>query len=156
MGSKKKKVRTKVKRGSLRGGFLNRYDFVYAVRDTVNEAAKHAPKIINHAGNRIDKIAKRRIDQLDSIAKQRINQSSNQLNKVGRQRINQLDAVAQRRIDQLVKSAGHKIERIAPSLIRGAIEEAYKTHFRFLGNLGRRQYPKIKKRFVRRAKKRTR
>lgn len=156
MGSKKKKVCTKVKRGSLRGGFLNRYDFAYAGRDTVNEAAKHAPKIINHAGNRIDKIAKRRIDQLDSIAKQRINQSSNQLNKVAKQGINQLDGAAQWRIDQLVKSTGHEIERVAPSLIRGAIEEVYKTPFRLLGNLGRRQYRKIKNRFLRRAKKRTR
>ena len=34
-----------------RGGFLNRYDFAYAGRNTVNQAAKHldtlAPKLVN-------------------------------------------------------------------------------------------------------------
>ena len=31
------------------GGFLNRYDFAYAVRDTVNQVGKIAPKIITKA-----------------------------------------------------------------------------------------------------------
>ena len=59
------------------GGFLNRYDFAYPGKDTINQAAKH-----------------------------------------------------------LNSSAG---------LIRGAIEELYKTPFRLLGNLGRKKYKDLKK-----------
>ena len=39
------------------GGFLNRYDFAYAGRDTVNQAAKVAPSIIKAAADDINKIA---------------------------------------------------------------------------------------------------
>ena len=46
------------------GGFLNRYDFAYAGRDTVNQVGKIAPKIINQATGEINKIAQQRIDQI--------------------------------------------------------------------------------------------
>ena len=46
------------------GGFLNRYDFAYAGRDTVNQAAKVAPGVIKNAGNEINNIAKERINQI--------------------------------------------------------------------------------------------
>ena len=45
------------------GGFLNRYDFAYAGRDTVNQVEKKAPGIINKATSDINKIAQQRIDQ---------------------------------------------------------------------------------------------
>ena len=48
-------------RRKQRGGFLNRYGFAYAGRDTVNQAMKGldtlAPKLINQASKEIDKIA---------------------------------------------------------------------------------------------------
>ena len=90
------------------GGFLNRYDFAYAGRDTVNQVGKIAPGIINKASDEINKIA-------------------------------------QQRIDQVIKSGGAEIERVAPKIIRGAIEEVYKTPFRLLGNLGKRQFEKRKR-----------
>ena len=37
------------KRRSQTGGFLNRYDFAYAGRDTVNQVGKITPGIINKA-----------------------------------------------------------------------------------------------------------
>ena len=40
------------------GGFLNRCDFAYAGRDTVNQVGKIAPGIINKATADISKIAK--------------------------------------------------------------------------------------------------
>ena len=44
-----------------RGRFLNRYDFAYAGRDTVNQAVKGlvalAPKIITQATGQVDQIA---------------------------------------------------------------------------------------------------
>ena len=44
------------------GGFLNRSDFAYAGRDTVNQVGKIAPGIISKATSD-NKIAQQRIDQ---------------------------------------------------------------------------------------------
>ena len=90
------------------GGFLNRYDFVYAGRDTVNQVGKIAPKIINQATGEINKIA-------------------------------------QQRIDQVIRSGSAEIERVAPKIIKGALEEVYKTPFRLLRNFGKEQFQKIKR-----------
>ena len=89
-------------------GFLNRYDFAYAGRDTVNQVGKIAPKIITKATSDINKITKERIDQI-------------------------------------VRSGGAEIERVAPKIIKGAIEEVYKTPFRLLGNLGKKHFQNIKR-----------
>ena len=88
-------------------GFLNRYDFAYAGRDTVNQVGKIALGIINKATSDINKIA-------------------------------------QERIDQAIRTGGVEVERIVPKIIRGAIEEVYKV-FRLLGNLGKKQFQKIKR-----------
>ena len=96
------------KRRSQTGGFLNRYDFAYTGRDTVNQVGKIAPGIINKATSDINKIA-------------------------------------QQRIDQAIKTGGAEVECIAPKIIQGAIEEVYKTPFRLLGNLGKQQFQKIKR-----------
>ena len=56
-----KKKRTKK---SQVGGFLNRYNFAYAGRDTVNQVGKIVPKIVNQATGEINKIAQQRIDQI--------------------------------------------------------------------------------------------
>ena len=89
-------------------GFLNRYDFAYAGRDTVNQVVKIASKVITQATSVINKIAKERIDQI-------------------------------------VGSDGAEIERVAPKIIKGAIEEVYKTPFRLLGNFGKKHFQKIKR-----------
>ena len=47
-------------------GFLGHYDFAYAGRDTVNQAAKVAPGVIKVARNNINEIAKDRINQIIS------------------------------------------------------------------------------------------
>ena len=47
-------------------GFLNRYDFAYAGRDTVNQVAKVAPSVIRVAANDINNIAQERINQIIS------------------------------------------------------------------------------------------
>ena len=46
------------------GGFLNRYDFAYAGRNTVNQAAKVAPGVIKAAANGINTITTDRINQI--------------------------------------------------------------------------------------------
>ena len=90
------------------GGFLNRHDFAYAGRDTVNQAGKVAPKPISQATGEINKFS-------------------------------------QQRIDQAIHSGGPEIERVAPKIIKGAIEDVYKTPFRLLGNLGKKKFQKIKR-----------
>ena len=45
---------------------LNRYDFAYAGRVTVNQAAKVTPGIIKGATNEINNIAQQRTDQIIS------------------------------------------------------------------------------------------
>ena len=57
----------------------------------------------------------------------------------------EINKIAQDRIDQIFRSGGAGIERVAPKIIKGAIEEVYKTPFRLLGDLGKKQFQKIKK-----------
>ena len=106
-GQKRGKTSSRKKKRQT-GGFLNRYDFAYAGRDTVNQVGKIAPKIITKVTEVINKIAKGRTDQI-------------------------------------VRSVGAEIERVAPKIIKGAIEEAYKTPFRLLGNLSKKHFQKIKR-----------
>ena len=67
---KRRVVSRKQKRQT--GGFLNRYDFAYAGRDTVNQAGKVAPGVIKNARNEINNIAKQRIDQIISQDRKKI------------------------------------------------------------------------------------
>ena len=48
------------------GGFLSHYEFAYAGRDTVNQAAKVTPGIIKAAADDINKVAEQRINQIIS------------------------------------------------------------------------------------------
>ena len=61
------------------------------------------------------------------------------------QATSEINKIAQQRIDQVVRSGGAEIEQVAPKIIRGAIEEVYKTPFRLLGNLGKKQFQNIKR-----------
>ena len=67
------------------------------------------------------------VNQVGKIAPDIINEVSGGINKI-----------AQERIDQAIRSRGAEIERVA-------IEDVYKTPFRLLGNLGKKQFQKIKR-----------
>ena len=99
-----------------RGGFLNRYDFAYAGRDTVNQATKN-----------LDKLAPKLLDQL-------MNRATTGLDNISAKRIKQ-------------------IKQIAPGLIKGAVEELYKTPFRLLGNMGKKKYKLLQKKVSNELKK---
>ena len=62
----------------------------------------------------------------------------------------ELDATAARRINQLTYTTGKEIQRIAPGIIKGAIEELYKTPFRLLGQFGRKKYKQLKSKVYKR------
>ena len=74
------------------------------------------------------------VNQAGKVAPKLINHATGEINKI-----------AQQRIDQVICSGGAEIERVAPKIIKGAIEEVYKTPFRLLGNLGKKQFQKIKR-----------
>ena len=74
------------------------------------------------------------VNQAGKVAPNLINQATGEINKI-----------AQQRIDQVIRSGGAEIEWVAPKIIKGAIEEVYKTPFRLLGNLGKKQFQKIKR-----------
>ena len=61
----------------------------------------------------------------------------------------ELDGIAARRINQLTYNTGTEVQRIAPGLIRGAIEEFYKTPFRLLGRFGRNKYNQLRTKLYR-------
>ena len=61
------------------------------------------------------------VNQVGKIAPNIIKQTTGEINKI-----------AQQRIDETIRSGGSEIEQIAPKIIRGAIEEVYKTPFRCL------------------------
>ena len=111
----KKMAKKKRRKRKQRRGFLSRYDFAYAGRDSVNQAAYH-----------VNKIAPR-------------------LLKAGSKKI---DAIAARRIAQITNSTANEIQRIAPGIIMGAIEEVYKTPFRLFGKIGINKYNQIKKKLI--------
>ena len=74
------------------------------------------------------------VNQVSKVTPKMISQATGEINKI-----------AQQRIDQVVRSGGAEIERVALKIIRGAIGEVYKTPFRLLGNLGKKQFQKIKR-----------
>ena len=126
--SRKTKIfRSRYRSRRQRGEWLSRYDFAYADRDCVNQAAYH-----------VDKIAPKLIDKTFDRAR---DLAPNLINKTSRE----LDAIATRRINQLTRNTGNEIQRIAPGIIRGAIEELYKTPFRLLGQFGRNKYKQLRK-----------
>ena len=54
----------KYRRRSQKDGFLNRYDFAYAGRDTVNQVGKIAPGLIKNARVQISNITQQRRNQI--------------------------------------------------------------------------------------------
>ena len=56
-----------------------------------------------------------------------------------------INKIAQQHINQVIRQGRAEMERIAPKIIKGAIEEVYKTPFRLLGNLRKKQFAKIKR-----------
>ena len=71
---------------------------------------------------------------LDMLAPKLINQTSKEIDKI-----------AEVRIKQAINDGRQQIQKIAPEIIRGAIEGVYKTPFRLLGNLGKKKFAQLKR-----------
>ena len=85
---------------------MNRHDFAYAGRDTVNQTLKN----------------------LNNTAPKLISQTSKEVSKI-----------VEARIKQVINDDGQQIQKITPQIIRGAIEDVYKTPFSLLGKFGKQK-----------------
>ena len=72
--------------------------------------------------------------RLDTLAPNLINQVSKEIDKI-----------AEARIRQAINSSGQQIQKIAPQIIRGAIEDIYKIPLRLLGKLGKQRFSQLKR-----------
>ena len=61
---------------------------------------------------------------------------------------NDINNMAKQRIDQIIPQGGNKIERVLPKILRRAIEDVYETLFRLLGNFGKQQLNKLKRKIL--------
>ena len=74
------------------------------------------------------------VNQLGKIAPGIIKDASSQINDIAQQHIN-----------QAITDGGKELERVLPKILRGAIEDIYQTPFRLLGDFGKKQFNKLKK-----------
>ena len=83
MQKHRKYKRKQPARRRQRCGFLNRYDFAYACRHTVNQAMKSldtlAAKLIIQTSREVDKIAEARIRQAINSGEQQIQKTAPQI-----------------------------------------------------------------------------
>ena len=56
----------------------------------------------------------------------------------------ELNDVLQQRIHQVITEGGAQLKEVVPQLLKGAIEDAYKTPFRLLGNFGKKKLTEAK------------
>ena len=63
---RKSKFREKYWKKNQRGSFLNKYDFAYAGKDTVNQVGQIYLGIIKNATKKINDVAQQRINQIIS------------------------------------------------------------------------------------------
>ena len=72
---RKIQIRTRWRRRQ-RGGFLNRYDFACAGRDTVNTAMKNAeriaPELMKQFSNQVNQVVQQRIQQIIDQGEQKV------------------------------------------------------------------------------------
>ena len=61
---------------------------------------------------------------------------------------NEINNTAKQRIDQIITQGGKEVERVLPKILKGAIEDVYQTPFRMLGNFGKRQLNKLKRKVL--------
>ena len=57
----------------------------------------------------------------------------------------ELNDVLQQRIHQVITEGGAQLREVGPQLLKGAVEDAYKTPFRLLGNFGKSKLAEAKR-----------
>ena len=62
---------------------------------------------------------------------------------------NNINNIATDRINQIISQGGKEVERALPKFLQGVTEDVYQTPFRLLGNFGKQQFNKIKRKILR-------
>ena len=78
-----------------------------------------------------------------------VNQAAKVAPGVIKQATIDIDQMVKNRLNQGISSGGAEIERVLPKILRGVIEDVYKTPFMLLCNFGEQQFNKIKKKILR-------
>ena len=65
--------------------------------------------------------------------------------KLMKQFSNEVNRISQQRIQQIIDQGGQNVEKIAPKIIRSAIEEVYQTPFRLLGSYRKPKLNQLKR-----------
>ena len=60
-----------------------------------------------------------------------------------------INKVAEQMINQIISKGGAEVDRVFPKILKGAIEDVYKTPFRLLGNFGKQQLNKLQRKILR-------
>ena len=71
---------------------------------------------------------------LENLASKLINQVSKETDKI-----------EEARRKQVINNGGQQVQKISPQIIRGAIEDVYKTPLRLLGKLGKQKFLQLKR-----------
>ena len=58
---------------------------------------------------------------------------------------NDINNIAKQRTDQIISQSGKEVECVLPKILRGTIKDVYQTPFRLLGNFGKQQLNKLKR-----------
>ena len=80
-------LRRPYKKRRQRGGFLNRYDFAYAGKDTANQFGKIAPGTIKDSSSQINNLAQQRINQVISEGGKELESTSQNTSWSNRRRL---------------------------------------------------------------------
>ena len=78
-----------------------------------------------------------------------VNQAANVAPGIIKAPANDINNIAEQRINQIISQEGKEVERVLPKIIWGAIEEVHQTPSRLLGNFGKQQLNKIKRKILR-------
>ena len=59
-----------------------------------------------------------------------------------------MNNIAKQKINQIISQGRKEVEHVLPKILRGAIEDVYQAPFRLLGNFGKQQLNKLKKKIL--------
>ena len=83
------------------------------------------------------------------VDRDKVNQAAKVAPGVIKTAADDINKVAEQRINQMISKGGAEVERVLPKILRGAIEDVYQTPFRLLGNFGKQQLNKLKRKILR-------
>ena len=83
------------------------------------------------------------------VRRDTVNQAAKVAPGVIKAATNDINEIVKDRIIQIISQGGKEVGRVLPKILRGVIEDVYQTPFRLLGNFGKQQLDKIKKKILR-------